>query len=148
MHSRKRGKSRSKKPLNRAKPSWLSYRPEEVEQLVLKLAKEDHPHSRIGMLLRDQYGIPDVQAVTGKRITKILKEHQLLAEIPEDLTSLIRKSIRLKQHLEENRKDMPVRRGLLLTESKIHRLVKYYKNTERLPADWKFDQSKAKLVIG
>ena len=43
---------------------------------------------------------------------------------------------------------MGVGGGLLLTESKIHRLVKYYKNTGRLPPEWKFDQSKAKLVIG
>jgi len=34
-----------------------------------------------------------------------------------------------------------------LTESKIKRLVKYYKNTGKLSEDWKFDPQKAKMYI-
>ena len=40
------------------------------------------------------------------------------------------------------------KRGLHLTESKIRRLVKYYKKTNKLPAAWKYDREQAKLLIG
>ena len=63
------------------------------------------------------------------------------------MTSLIKKSIRIKKHLEENNKDQPVRRGLLLTESKINRLIKYYKKSKKLPLEWKYDPEKAGMFI-
>jgi len=139
MHSRKRGKSGSKKPSKKVKPSWLRYKPKEIELLVVKLAKEGKTPSQIGLVLRDTYGIPDVKVAAEKKISQILAEKGVLGKIPEDLTALIRKSIRLTKHLEANKQDMPVLRGLQLTQSKIKRLVKYYKRTGRLPADWKYD---------
>ena len=56
--------------------------------------------------------------------------------------------ILISKHLENNKKDVPAKRGLELTESKIHRLSKYYKKIGRIPKDWKYDRSKAKLLIG
>ena len=41
MHSRKHGKSGSKKPVKKSLPVWLSYRPQEAELLIAKLAKEE-----------------------------------------------------------------------------------------------------------
>lgn len=147
MHSRKRGRARSKKPLKQVKPIWLRYGSKEIELLIVKLAKEEKTTSQIGTLLRDTYGIPDCQTVTKKKISQILKEHNIIPELPEDLTALIKKSILVKKHMEENKKDQPAKRGLLLTESKINRLTKYYKRTGRLPLDWSFDQSKASFFI-
>ena len=147
MHSRKRGRARSKKPLIKKKPVWLRYSPKEIELLIVKLAKEGNAPSRIGLFLRDSYGIPDCEVVTKKKISQILKEHNLMPELPEDITSLIKKSILLKKHIEENKKDQPAKRGLLLTESKINRLVKYYKRTGKLPLDWTFDKSKASFFV-
>jgi len=37
-------------------------------------------------------------------------------------------------------------RGLQLTESKINKLVKYYKKSDRLSKDWKYDHKKVKLL--
>ncbi len=139
MHSRKRGKAGSKKPSKKVKPSWLRYKPKEIELVVVKLAKEGKTPSQIGLVLRDTYGIPDVKVAAGIKISKILAEKGLLGKIPEDLMALIKKSIRLQKHLEANKQDKPVLRGLQLTQSKIKRLVKYYKRTERLPMDWKYD---------
>lgn len=147
MHSRAKGKSRSTKPSKKIVPSWLKYKPKEVELLVIKYAKEGKPSSKIGVYLRDEYGIPDVKLITKKSITQILKGKNLLKEIPEDLMALIRKAVLIRKHLSENKKDMPAKRGLQLTESKIKRLTKYYKRTERLSMTWKYDPAKIKLVV-
>ena len=82
-----------------------------------------------------------------KKINQILKDHKLPSKLPEDLKALIIKEIRLTKHLELNRKDFTVKRGQQITESKIKKLAKYYINTKVLPADWKYDRAKAKLLI-
>ena len=148
MHSRARGKSGSKKPYNKSKITWLRYNEEEIEQLIVKIAKSGKTPSQVGLVLRDTYGIPNISRVLNKKMYNVLGKNNLLSQIPEDLTYLIRKEINIMEHLEENKKDMFAKRGLLLTESKINRLVKYYKRSGKLPADWKYDREKAKLLVG
>jgi SSU ribosomal protein S15P len=92
----------------------------------------------IGVILRDQYGIPLVKVVTNKRITEILSENGLKPQIPEDLMALIRRAVNIRRHLEEHPKDASAKKGLILTESKIHRLIKYYKRTGVLPQDFTY----------
>ena len=91
----------------------------------------------IGIILRDQYGVPLVKPITGKSITRILKEKGLLKPIPEDLENLLKKASRLRAHLEKHRKDYHNKRALQLIESRIHRLEKYYKRKGVIPADMK-----------
>jgi len=147
MHSRKKGKSGSKHPPRMSPPSWVEYKKEEVEALVVKLGKEGVSSSLIGLILRDQYGIPDVKLITGKKITEILEDNDMKPKYPEDLLNLIRKAVRIRKHLEENKKDYHSKRGLELTESKIKRLVKYYRRTKKLPEDWRYDPEKAALIV-
>jgi len=147
MHSRKRGKSGSTRPAQPSKPSWLGRKPKEVEMLVVKYAKEGKTTSQIGLCLRDEYGVPSVKLVTGKSIKQILDSKKLLPELPEDMMALLRKAVLIRKHLAENKKDMPGKRGLQLTESKIFRLAKYYKRTNVLPAAWKYDPERIKLLI-
>jgi small subunit ribosomal protein S15 len=117
-------------------PSWVPYTQEEVEQLIIELARRGFPPSMIGIILRDQYGIPSVKAILGKSITDVLQEHGLAPQIPEDLMNLIRRAVKIRKHLEEHPKDLSAKRGLILVESKIHRLVKYYKHVGKLPPDF------------
>jgi len=147
MYSRNKGQSKSVKPTRKTSLSWLTYKQKEVEMLISKLAKEGKTPSQIGLFLRDNYGIPSVKNIAEKNITSILKEKKLLKEIPEDLMALIRKTVMLKKHLEKNHKDESAKHGLNLTESKIKRLVKYYKKTKKLPMDWKYDTERIKLFI-
>lgn len=147
MYSRRKGKSGSKKPVEKKVQAWVRYKPKEAEMLITKLAKDGKTASHIGLILRDTYGIPSARALLRKSITQLLKEKELLSEIPEDILALIKKSISLEKHMEENKQDMTAKRGILLTTSKIMRLVKYYKNAGRLPKDWKFDKSKVRLMI-
>ncbi len=134
----KKGRSSSTRPVSKTAPPWVQYTPEEVEQLVVELARRGFGPSMIGIILRDQYGIPLVKAITGKKITQILEEHGLAPKIPEDLMCLIRRAVRIRKHLEEHPKDMSAKRGLILVESKIHRLVKYYKRVGKLPPDFEY----------
>jgi len=148
MHSRKRGKAGSKKPMKKVLPIWVRYKSKELELLIIKLAKEGKTPSQIGIVLRDIYGIPDEKLVTKKNITKILEEKKILPELPEDLTALIKKAISVRKHMESNKKDEKARFGLLLTESKIKRLTKYYKRVNKLPSEWRYEPEKAALVMG
>jgi small subunit ribosomal protein S15 len=145
MHSRKKGQAGSKKPLKKEKPTWIRYKPKEIELLIVKLAKEGKTSSEIGIVLRDVYGIPDVKLIMEKPLTKILAEKNLLKELPEDLIALMKRAVFINKHLERNHHDMTAKRGLQLTESKIKRLIKYYKKTGNIPVDWKYDPSKLKM---
>lgn len=147
MYSRARGKSGSKKPLTKKKPTWIRLKPKEIELLVVKLAKEGNMPSKIGIILRDTYGVPDVKLLTNKKITQILEEKKILKKLPEDLLALIKKISSLKKHLEENKKDMSALRGLQITESKIKKLVKYYKKQKKVPVEWKYDRKKVSLFV-
>ena len=147
IHARKRGKAGSKKPPIKIPPRWVAYRKEEVEKLVIKLAKEGNSSAQIGLKLRDQYGIPSVKSITGKTITQIMKENKLYPEIPEDLFNLLKQAVNLRNHLEKNKKDYTSKRGLELLESKIRRLGKYYVRKKVLPSDWSYSPEKAKLLV-
>ena len=146
MHSRKKGKSGSSKPLIKV-PVWAPYKGKEVEKLVLKYAKIGKTASEIGIHLRDSYGITSVHALTDKKISKILKENSLLQEIPEDLIALIKNLVAIKTHREKNKQDKTAKRGELLTTSKILRLTKYYKNSGRLSKTWKLDMKRLKMYV-
>jgi small subunit ribosomal protein S15 len=146
FYSRKKGKSESTRPISRKPPSWCKATPEEVENLVVKLGREGYPPSLIGVILRDQHGIPLVKSITGKSITQILKDNNLSPKLPEDLENLLKKAERTRKHLEKHRKDYSNKRALALIESKIHRLSEYYKEKGVLPADWKYKPSVASVA--
>jgi small subunit ribosomal protein S15 len=146
-YSGAKGVAGSKKPIKKTAPSWTRYSAKEVEMLILKLNKEGQVPSQIGLHLRDVYGIPDVKVMCKKSITQVLAEKKSLNPMPEDLMALIKKLTLIKKHIEENGQDKVALRGLQITESKIQRLIKYYKSTGRLSKDWTYDVSKAKLYV-
>ena len=147
MMSHKKGKSGSKKPIKKGSYSWMSYKPKEIELLVFKLGKEGNTTSQIGMILRDTYGIPDVKSILKLSISDILEKKDLLPALPENLTALIKRVIDLQKHMEANKKDVVAKRGLMYTESKIRRLIKYYKRTNKLAPDWKYDPKRVRLLL-
>lgn len=146
MHSRRKGQSGSRKPATKNAPAWLDVSAEECVELVKKLAKEGLSPDSIGRILRDKHGIPSVRNLTGKTVSAILAEEKMLAQYPTDLISLIRKAVNLREHLKFNKRDISNRAKLVHTESKIKRLVKYYRGG-KLPQDWKYDAEKAELLV-
>ncbi len=117
-----------------------------MEALVIKLAKEGHAPSKIGIILRDQHGIPLTNLITGKTVTQILKDADLASPLPEDLETLLKKAARLHVHLEKNKKDLHNKRALQIVEAKIHKLSRYYKREGALPPDWKYKAKTASLI--
>ena len=99
----------------------------QVTEHICKLARKGMTPSQIGVLLRDSHGIPQVRYVTGTKVLRILKGHGLAPEIPEDLYHLIKKAVSMRKHMERNRKDKDSKFRLILIESRIHRLARYYK---------------------
>jgi small subunit ribosomal protein S15 len=136
--SKEKGKSHSTRPVKTEADKWVKYSPSEIEGLVIELARKGLGPSMIGIKLRDQYGIPSVKEITGKSIVHILKERGLSTTIPEDLQNMIQRAQKIRAHLEAHPKDMFSKRGLMLLESRIHRLAKYYKREGILPTDWKY----------
>lgn len=57
--------------------------------------------------------------------------------MPEDLYCLIKKAVSVRKHLERNRKDKDSKYRLILIESRIHRLSRYYKKTGQIAPVWK-----------
>ena len=146
MHSRKRGKSRSHRPDISENPKWVEYDPKEIEQLVVKFSKEGIISAQIGLILRDQYGIPSVKLTTKKTISQILKEHNLYPKIPEDLLCLLKRAEKLIEHMKANKKDKHSERGLQNLESRIRRLAKYYKSKGQLDEKWNYSRDRIKLL--
>jgi len=147
MHTKRKGKSASTKPIRTEPPEWCKIGADEVVTITLDLWKQGVSTSEIGMILRDRYGVPDAKLITGKKITAILKENNVASNIPEDLTNLIVKALGLRKHLSINKKDVHNKRALNLTESKIRRLVKYYKQEKVLPRDWFYSPQTAEMMI-
>jgi len=149
MYARKKGKSGSKKPMQKTAP-WVKLKKEEIEEIIVKLAKKGHSSSKIGLILRDEYGIPSVRVKelhNQERIAKIMKKHNAYPAFPEDMFNLLKKAVELRSHMVKNKRDYTSKRGLEITESKIRRLAKYYKTKKSIPADWKYDAEKAKLMV-
>jgi len=145
LHSHRHGKSHSIRPATIQAPSWISQNPTEVEELVVKYAKEGLPPSQIGIKLRDQYAIPLVKPITKKAIAKILEENKLASEMPEDLDNIVKKAVGLQKHLKSNKGDRRNVRSLELIEAKVHRLAIYYKRIDRIPENWKYKSVVAQL---
>lgn len=146
MPKQEKGKSHQTRPVSKRSPSWCKYQSEEVEALIVKLAKEGNSPSRIGTILRDQHAIPLSKPITGKRIQKVLRENSLAPSMPEDLTSLLKKAESLALHLEKNRSDLYNRRALQLIEAKIHKLSRYYKHEGLMAQSWKYEPKIASIT--
>ncbi|KAF7297263.1 Ribosomal protein S13 [Mycena indigotica] len=147
MHAPGKGISSSALPYRRAPPTWLKTTPEEVVEHIVKLARKGLTPSQIGVTLRDSHGIPQVRFLTGNKILRILKSQGLGPSIPEDLWHLVKKAVAVRKHLEVNRKDKDSKFRLILIESRIHRLARYYKTKQQIPPTFKYDSATASTLV-
>lgn len=147
IHARRRGASRSRRPTRERAPEWQGLDKAEIVETIEKLAREGKTAAYIGLVLRDQHGVPDVKLATGKKMSEILAEKGLSPKIPEDLQNLMKRTVTLRNHLATHRRDDHNARGLSLIESKIRRLATYYKKQGKLPADWRYTPETAQLVV-
>ena len=147
MHTPGKGMSGSALPYKRSAPSWLKITPTEVTEMIVKMAKKGMTPSQIGVMLRDNQGIAQVSTVTNSKILRILRGQGLAPSLPEDLYCLIKKAVSVRKHLERNRQDKDSKFRLILIESRIHRLARYYRTTRKLPANWKYESATASTMV-
>jgi len=138
MPKKEKGISHQTRPVTKRPPAWCRYTAEEVEALIMRLSKEGQPPSKIGTIIRDQYGVPLAKPITGKSVTQVLKERGVVSTLPEDLENLLRKATRLHVHSDKNKADLHNKRSLQIVEAKIYKLSRYYKREGVLAADWKY----------
>lgn len=113
----------------------------------MKLYESGMPSSRIGLTLRDQYGVPSIKLVLDKSLNGFLKENNAFPDVPEDLGNLMRKALHIRKHIKANKKDVHNKRALQLTENKVRRLVKYYRDSGRLAPDWTYSPETAEILV-
>ena len=147
MHAPGKGISSAALPYRRAPPTWLKTTSDDVVEQIVKLARKGLTPSQIGVTLRDSHGIPQVRFVTGNKILRILKSKGLGPSIPEDLWHLIKKAVAVRKHLEVNRKDKDSKFRLILIESRIHRLARYYKTKQQIAPTFKYEAATASTIV-
>merc|ERR1712086_306656 len=111
------------------------------------MAKKGFTPSQIGVVLRDSHGIPQVKMVAGNKIVRILRSQGLAPSLPEDLYYLIKKAVSVRKHLEKNRKDKDSKFRLILIESRIHRLARYYRTSRKLAPNWRYESATASTLV-
>jgi small subunit ribosomal protein S15 len=104
------------------KPTWLKYTKEEVTAIILKLAKKGQTAEKIGLILRDQYGIPTVKLYELK-IKEILEKEGEYQE-PTNL-NLKSKLDRIINHFKKNKQDKKTGRSLMITKAKLKKREEY-----------------------
>merc|ERR1712080_168995 len=147
MHAPGKGMASSAVPYVLKAPTWLRMSKEEIVDSIVKLSKKGYRPSAIGVHIRDQYGVSQSKYVTGNKILRVLKAQGLAPDLPEDLYFLIKKAVTMRKHLERNRKDKHGKFRLILVESRIHRLARYYKLNNVLAPTWKYDSSTAAALV-
>jgi small subunit ribosomal protein S15 len=147
LHSKKKGKSGTKRPRSSVAPEWTPLKGPEMKEAIMKMAREGAGPARIGLVMRDQYGVANLRSNLGMSLKAYLAKEKALGEYPEDLLNLIKKAVRMTGHIKASKNDVHNQVKLGHVESKIQRLVKYYSSKGMLPAGWKYDREKAALLV-
>merc|ERR1712166_1410840 len=121
LHSKGKGIARRSLPYKRTAPSWVKQSAGECVKEICAMAKKGFTPSQIGVVLRDSHGITQVKMVAGNKI--------------------------VRKHLEKNRKDKDSKFRLILIESRIHRLARYYKLSKRIAGNWRYESAKADALL-
>jgi len=115
---------KAKIPEKIEKPVWLKFTKDEVREIILKLADKGLTSEKIGLTLRDQYGIPKAK-IYNLKISKILKEKDKFEE-PTTL-NLQNRLEKIKEHYKKNKQDKKAERSLIITKAKLKKRNDYSK---------------------
>jgi small subunit ribosomal protein S13e len=83
---------------------------ENIEKIVVDLAKKGIPPAKIGLILRDKHNIPKIKHL-GKKITQILKENKI--EYETDLDTINKKISKIETHYQKNKQDKRSKREIV-----------------------------------
>ncbi len=146
MHSKKHGKSKSRKPVAEGLEKQSIDTPK-IEALIQEMAKKGMEPAMIGQRLKEEHGVLYIKHSMGRSLTEIMREKGIKPQIPYDLTDLMKKAVSINAHLGPNKHDVSNRIKMKKIESKIWRLTKYYIRRGQLPEGWRYDPKQAELLI-
>ncbi|MBM3233094.1 30S ribosomal protein S15 [Candidatus Pacearchaeota archaeon] len=95
--------------MTESKPEWVKMKPAEMEKLVVDLYKQGNTPSKIGIILRDQHGIPRAKLL-GKKITHILSDAKI--QDNSDQTRVQNKIKNLEEHQKKHKHDYTAKKSL------------------------------------
>ncbi|MDP2926307.1 MAG: hypothetical protein Q8N99_08065 [Nanoarchaeota archaeon] len=113
---------RVKKSNKNEKPLWLKYSDEEVKSIIFKLANKGMTAEKIGLTLRDQYGIPKV-SLYGFKIKNVLNEKGNFIEPTNK--NLKEKLDIIMKHYHKNKGDKKAERAIIITKAKFKKSNEY-----------------------
>ncbi|MDO8563458.1 MAG: hypothetical protein Q7R87_00430 [Nanoarchaeota archaeon] len=90
------------KETEKVKPDWVKIKPAELSKIILALHKEGNSPAKIGLILRDQHGIPRAKLL-GKKITAFLKEENQTIET--QVPQIEKSKANLERHIAKNKHD-------------------------------------------
>jgi ribosomal protein S15P/S13E len=106
------------------KPVWLKYTEDEVKEIILKIAEKspELTAEKIGLMLRDNYGIPTTKIYSFK-IGEVLKKAGKYKS--PDIENLSNKVKNLQSHIQTHLHDQKTKRSLIITKAKLKKREDY-----------------------
>jgi ribosomal protein S15P/S13E len=106
------------------KPVWLKYTEEEVKEIILKIVEKspELTAEKIGLVLRDNYGIPSTR-IYGFKISEVLKQAGKYKS--PDMENLKKKVQNIEKHVSKNKQDKRTGRSLIITKAKLKTVGDY-----------------------
>ena len=101
------------------KADWSKTKAADVEKLIIELGKQGMPPEKIGLILRDQHGIPKTK-LFGLRINKVLLKNKI--KMNPLLKNTQTKIETLKAHFAKNKHDYTAQRKGVLYASRLKKI--------------------------
>ncbi len=103
------------------KADWTKISAKEIEKIVIDLARQGTAPEKIGLILRDQHGVPKAKLL-GVKIGKILANNKL--DSNSEKKNISNKIENLKKHSEKNKHDYTAMRKAVMYTARINRREK------------------------
>lgn len=104
-----------------SKPAWLKMSEEDLVKLIGTLSEKYQP-AQIGLVLRDQYGVPTTK-VYGKKLGQYLAE--VGKKTNADLKNVEKKVEKMNEHLKKHITDKRSKHMLQKSVSRLNAMRKY-----------------------
>ena len=91
----------------------------DVEKIIVELGKQGVPSDKIGLILRDQHGIPKVKTL-GIKIGKILVKHKM--EKSPEKANTKKKIETLRKHFATNKHDYTAQRKAVMYAARLKKM--------------------------
>jgi ribosomal protein S15 len=129
MAETKTKKKTAKKAVKKTVKEPERKKAENIEELVIEIAKKEKSPAKIGQILKEKHNIINTKAL-GKKISQILKENSI--EYFDDLTIVNQKIKKLEEHFAKNKQDKRSKRELVKFIGLRRKLEKYNKKNKNL----------------